>query len=194
MRSPCHLKIYWSDPLPAEENNEWYQFMTALTNIDKLNIERKIVEVASRDELHGLLMLRHVAPENQSTANLKIHLERPLAGTVCAVLLLCKVITALKFEVSSLSDSVISLPWFSKEAIDLKTYVQNLLQYKSFNLFSSGNIFRRHRIQQTSYLEVVDPERRLNHKLWWNDSDFLAGIDCPGRVTPISAECETELT
>ncbi|GIY14839.1 hypothetical protein CDAR_18161 [Caerostris darwini] len=74
--SDFRRQTYLISRLPAEENNEWHQFLTAPTNIDKLNIERNIIiEDATMVELHWFVMLQNVTPKQQPTANPKIHMK-----------------------------------------------------------------------------------------------------------------------
>ncbi|KAF8773770.1 hypothetical protein HNY73_016400 [Argiope bruennichi] len=138
--------------LPAKEAGEWQEFISSLTNLNNINIERCIViPNAEVTELHGFcdssekaygaaIYARTVNSAGEVKVKLVASKSRvspikqvtipclELSSVVLLTKLMQKVKNALKMDITSVSyysDSTIVLSWMRKESRDLKTFVVN---------------------------------------------------------------------
>ncbi|GFS75609.1 integrase catalytic domain-containing protein [Trichonephila clavipes] len=101
---------------------------------------------------------------------------------LCAAVLLAKlvkrVVDALQLETAELylwSDSMIVLAWLRKEAMDLKTFVQNRVA----KILYPNQLWRHVPSDQNPadlVSQGVDPDKLLQQNLWFNGPTFLSAV------------------
>jgi hypothetical protein len=217
MQGLWRLKTDWCDSLPTEEFQEWHRFLLLLESINNINIERLIViEEATVIEIHGFSdasercygAVVYCKSENSSGKTLvKLISSKSRVAPIksltipklelCAAVLLSKltkkVLAALKLSVNQVflwSDSMIVLSWLQREPIDLKTFVQNrVAKIQELSAIDQWHHIPSDQNPADVLSRGVDPDKLLNHKLWWKGPDFLSTNVYPHRTISVSERC-----
>ncbi|GFW59840.1 uncharacterized protein TNCV_2917221 [Trichonephila clavipes] len=203
-------KLEWNDLLPAEEYQEWQQFLVSLENINNIEIPRCIlVAFPEVIKIHGFAdasewcygaavycksknlksetLVRLITSKSRVAPIKSLTIPRlELCAAVLLAKLVKRVVAALQLETAELylwSDSMIVLEWLRKEPMDLKTFVQN--RVAKIQEFYPNQLWRHVSSDQNPaglVSQGVDPDKLLQQNLSFNGPTFLSGDDYPNRT------------